>query len=136
MSNSDKVKSQGDSMQPLEPGQGGEAALNCKEDEKMPENSEEKAEMKVCSKSLGLEGASDLDTEKTSCDHVSTSSGETDDVGTTETDGDSEQKQNKTSVQAMLADGADWFMEVGPGTVLQGLVRRISGGLVNIEGIQ
>lgn len=40
------------------------------------------------------------------------------------------------SVQAMLADGADWFMEVGPGTVLQGLVRRISGGLVNIEGIQ
>ena len=102
MSNSDKVKSQGDSMQPLEPGQGGEAALNCKEDEKMPENSEEKAEMKVCSKSLGLEGASDLDTEKTSCDHVSTSSGETDDVGTTETDGDSEQKQNKTSVQAML----------------------------------
>jgi [acyl-carrier-protein] S-malonyltransferase len=40
------------------------------------------------------------------------------------------------SVQAMLANGADWFMEVGPGTVLQGLVRRISGGLVNIEGIQ
>jgi malonyl CoA-acyl carrier protein transacylase len=36
----------------------------------------------------------------------------------------------------MLANGADWFMEVGPGTVLQGLVRRISGGLVNIEGIQ
>ena len=40
------------------------------------------------------------------------------------------------SVQSMLSDGADWFMEVGPGTVLQGLVRRISGGLVNIEGIQ
>ncbi len=35
----------------------------------------------------------------------------------------------------MLVDGADRFCEVGPGTVLQGLVKRISGGLVEIDGV-
>ena len=40
------------------------------------------------------------------------------------------------SVRQMLADGADRFVEIGPGTVLQGLVRRISGGAVTIEGIE
>ena len=30
------------------------------------------------------------------------------------------------SVQAMIADGADLFTEVGPGKVLQGLVKKIS----------
>lgn len=42
------------------------------------------------------------------------------------------------SVKAMLADGASEFTEIGPGTVLQGLVRRISAGLDNItiQGIQ
>ena len=38
------------------------------------------------------------------------------------------------SVRAMIADGADTFVELGPGTVLQGLVKRISGGTVTIEG--
>ena len=38
------------------------------------------------------------------------------------------------SVQNMIADGADYFMELGPGSVLQGLVKRISGGNVTIEG--
>jgi [acyl-carrier-protein] S-malonyltransferase len=35
----------------------------------------------------------------------------------------------------MIADGADYFMEIGPGKVLQGLVSRISGGTVTIEGL-
>ena len=39
------------------------------------------------------------------------------------------------SVGNMLVQGADFFMEVGPGTVLQGLVKRISGGMVQIEGV-
>ena len=43
------------------------------------------------------------------------------------------------SVKAMLSDGADSFTEIGPGTVLQGLVKRISGAEgkeVTINGIQ
>ena len=40
------------------------------------------------------------------------------------------------SVQAMIADGADTFIELGPGSVLQGLVKRISGGSVALEGKQ
>lgn len=43
------------------------------------------------------------------------------------------------SVKAMLADGAESFTEMGPGTVLQGLVKRISsaeGVTVTIEGRQ
>lgn len=41
------------------------------------------------------------------------------------------------SVRNMLADGADYFMEIGPGTVLQGLVKRISAGTdgVTVEGL-
>ena len=39
------------------------------------------------------------------------------------------------SVHNMIADGADYFMEIGPGAVLHGLVKRISGGSVTIEGI-
>jgi len=41
------------------------------------------------------------------------------------------------SVRNMLADGADYFMEIGPGTVLQGLVKRISSGTegITIEGL-
>ncbi|MBR1926928.1 MAG: ACP S-malonyltransferase [Bacteroidales bacterium] len=37
------------------------------------------------------------------------------------------------TVENMLADGAGYFMEIGPGTVLQGLVKRIVG---NTEGIE
>ena len=42
-----------------------------------------------------------------------------------------------SSVENMIADGARYFMEIGPGTVLQGLVKRISGGMEDftIEGI-
>lgn len=40
------------------------------------------------------------------------------------------------SVKNMIADGAGYFMEIGPGTVLQGLVRRISSGSVTIEGLE
>lgn len=41
------------------------------------------------------------------------------------------------SVRNMLVDGADYFMEIGPGTVLQGLVKRISAGTegITIEGL-
>lgn len=42
------------------------------------------------------------------------------------------------SVKAMLADGATGFTELGPGTVLQGLVKRISGAEnieVSIDGL-
>ena len=41
------------------------------------------------------------------------------------------------TVRNMLADGADYFMEIGPGTVLQGLVKRISAGTegITIEGL-
>ena len=40
------------------------------------------------------------------------------------------------SVKNMLSDGADSFMEIGPGTVLQGLVKRISGEAeIKIEGL-
>ena len=38
------------------------------------------------------------------------------------------------SVKNMLVEGADHFIELGPGNVLQGLVKRISGGSVTIEG--
>lgn len=39
------------------------------------------------------------------------------------------------SVREMIADGAGSFTEIGPGAVLQGLVRRISGETVEINGI-
>ncbi len=39
------------------------------------------------------------------------------------------------TVRNMIADGAGEFLEIGPGTVLQGLIKRISGGSVTIEGL-
>ena len=41
------------------------------------------------------------------------------------------------SVENMISDGARYFMEIGPGTVLQGLVKRISGGSeeITVEGL-
>ena len=42
------------------------------------------------------------------------------------------------TIQNMLSDGASDFTEIGPGTVLQGLVKRISSGTegITIQGIQ
>ncbi len=40
------------------------------------------------------------------------------------------------SVRNMLADGAAQFIELGPGTVLQGLITKISAGSVTITGHQ
>ncbi len=42
------------------------------------------------------------------------------------------------SVQHMMQDGATHFVEIGPGNVLQGLVKRIAGpeAAITIEGIQ
>ena len=39
------------------------------------------------------------------------------------------------TVKNMIADGAGYFMEIGPGNVLQGLVKKIAGTEVTIEGI-
>ena len=39
------------------------------------------------------------------------------------------------TVKNMVADGAGYFMEIGPGTVLQGLIKKIAGSDVTIEGI-
>jgi [acyl-carrier-protein] S-malonyltransferase len=39
------------------------------------------------------------------------------------------------SVQAMIADGADAFMELGPGSVLQGLIKKINKEVAT-EGLQ
>ena len=40
------------------------------------------------------------------------------------------------SVKAMVADGAGSFLEIGPGAVLQGLIRRTAGAEIETEGIQ
>ena len=39
------------------------------------------------------------------------------------------------SVQAMVADGATEFTECGPGKVLQGLVGKIAGAAVAVNGV-
>lgn len=39
------------------------------------------------------------------------------------------------SVRRMIADGAGYFMEIGPGTVLQTLVRRTGGPDIIVEGL-
>ena len=39
------------------------------------------------------------------------------------------------SVKSMVADGAGYFMEIGPGNVLQGLVKRSAGTEVTIKGL-
>ena len=39
------------------------------------------------------------------------------------------------TIRGMLECGADSFLEIGPGTVLQGLVRRIGGKELRIEGL-
>ena len=40
------------------------------------------------------------------------------------------------SVKAMVADGATSFLEIGPGAVLQGLIRRTAGADIETNGIQ
>ena len=40
------------------------------------------------------------------------------------------------SVQAMLADGATHFTEIGPGKVLQGLIAKTAGSDILIDGLQ
>ena len=40
------------------------------------------------------------------------------------------------SVMNMIADGADKFIELGPGKVLQGLVSKTAGSSVTVDGIQ
>ena len=39
------------------------------------------------------------------------------------------------TVKNMLADGAGYFMEIGPGNVLQGLIKKIAGDQATIEGL-